>query len=75
MRRGVDATSRRDINRKIFRRIQTRERTIRSREDDLGLLDPTLRAAAFAPLRARFNLDLAQTKRLPRDVVLDLLFY
>ena len=42
-------------------------------EDHLGLLDPALRAAAVAAFRARCDLHVAQTKRLPRDVVLDLL--
>ena len=43
------------------------------REDHLGLLDPALRAAAFALLRARRDLHLAETEGLARDVIFDLL--
>ena len=43
------------------------------REDDLGFLDPALRAAAVAFLGPGHNLHLAQSKRLARDVIFDLL--
>ena len=42
-------------------------------EDDLGPLDPALRAAALALLRARRDLHVAQAERLARDVIFDLL--
>ena len=60
-----------DYNSKDIRRIQANSETSdrRLREDHLGFLDPALRAAAFAPLRARRDLHLAQPEGLARDVV------
>ena len=62
------------IIREIFRRTSKQKRTIqRLCGEQLGFFDPSRRAASVSLLRARFNLDLAQSKRLARDVVLDLL--
>ena len=63
-----------NIIRKILD-VYKQGRTIssRSREDHLGPLDPALRAAALALLRARRDLHVAQAERLARDVIFDLL--
>ena len=66
---AVDAISRRDHNSKDLDVYKQGDERIRSREDDLGLLDPAAGAAAVPLLGARCDLHLAQTKGFARDVV------
>ena len=62
------------IIREIFRRTSKQKRTIqRLCGEQLGFFDPSRCAARFAFLGPGRDLHLAQTERLARDVVLDLL--